>query len=211
MPHRYDFVLWDFDGTLADSLGHALRVYNRLADTHGFKPVVDPEQVRGMAAHQFLKLHGIPAWKIPSLFRRFLTEITDQLDQIPIHPGIIDCVTELAAAGVRQAIVSSNVETNIRTWLSYHNIEGHFESVVGYKRLFGKEKPIRRQVQAAGFDSQQVIYVGDEVRDIEAGRKAGIDVAAVTWGLNSSSLLQRSGPTLLVAEPRELLRACLSE
>ncbi len=211
MPHRYEFVLWDFDGTLADSLGHALCVYNQLADTHGFKPVDDQEQVRGMTSHQFLKQHGIPARKIPMLFRVFLTEIRDKLDQIPVHRGIIDCVTELAAAGVRQAIVSSNDETNIRTWLSHHDIEGHFESVVGYTRLFGKENPIRRQVNAVKIPPQQVIYVGDEVRDIEAGRKAGIEVAAVTWGLNSGSLLQRYRPTLLVEEPKELLRACLTK
>ena len=211
MSHRYEFVLWDFDGTLADSLGHALRVYNQLADRHGFKPVEDPEQVRGMTAQQFLNKHGIPAWKMPMLFRVFLAEIRDNLDQIPAYQGIIDSVTELAAAGVRQAIVSSNDETNIRTWLAHHNIAEHFESVVGYTRLFGKEKPIRRQVKAVDVAPQRVIYVGDEVRDIEAGRRAGVEVAAVTWGLNSGSLLQSCGPTLLVQKPSELLRACLTK
>ena len=83
--------------------------------------------------------------------------------------------------------------------------------MVGYTRLFGKEVPIRRQVNAVDVPPQQVIYVGDEVRDIEAGRKAGIEVAAVTWGLNSRSLLQRYRPTLLVEEPKELLRACLTK
>ena len=83
--------------------------------------------------------------------------------------------------------------------------------MVGYTRLFGKEKPIRKQVNAVDIPPQRMIYVGDEVRDIEAGRKAGIEVAAVTWGLNSSSLLQRYRPTLLVDEPSELLRACLAK
>ena len=53
-----------------------------------------------------------------------------------------------------------------------------------------------------------VLYVGDEVRDIEAAKKAGIRIAAVTWGYNSKKALEAYKPDYLVTKPEELLQIC---
>jgi phosphoglycolate phosphatase len=72
---------------------------------------------------------------------------------------------------------------------------------VGYPRLFGKGKALRRIVRAERLDSSEVLYVGDEVRDIEAARKARVASAAVTWGLNTEAILRAGGPDLVAADP----------
>ncbi|MEM9367791.1 MAG: HAD-IA family hydrolase [Planctomycetota bacterium] len=209
MRVRYDYVLWDFDGTLADSLGHALHVFNELSPQHGFKPIEDHERVREMTSRQFLSEHRVPMWKVPMLFAAFLAAFRKDLDQIGINAGVLACVQGLSAAGIRQAIVSSNEESNILAWLTHHRLDAYFESVTGYSRLFGKEKPLRKQVEASNLPPERLLYVGDEVRDIEAARAAGIDVAAVSWGMNSAALLARHAPTLLVAKPSRLVRHCV--
>ena len=54
---RYKLILWDFDGTLADTFGCSLRIYNDLADQHGFRRIDDPEAVRSMSTVAFLRQH----------------------------------------------------------------------------------------------------------------------------------------------------------
>ena len=49
------------------------------------------------------------------------------------------------------------------------------------------------------------IYIGDETRDIEAARKAGVKVAAVSWGLNSREALEKYQPDWLLENPKNLL------
>jgi phosphoglycolate phosphatase len=56
-----------------------------------------------------------------------------------------------------------------------------------------------------GLDRNHVLYIGDETRDIEAAHKAGVRVAAVTWGYNNAEMLKRFSPDYLVSRPHELL------
>jgi phosphoglycolate phosphatase-like HAD superfamily hydrolase len=50
------------------------------------------------------------------------------------------------------------------------------------------------------------VYVGDESRDLDAARKAGVSVAAVSWGFHAPELLASMNPTYMLEHPRELLR-----
>ena len=56
-----------------------------------------------------------------------------------------------------------------------------------------------------GAGSSDVLYVGDETRDIEAAREAGLAMTAVTWGYNSEQALSALGPQHIVRSPGELL------
>jgi phosphoglycolate phosphatase len=135
--------------------------------------------------------------------------------------GVAELLAAVSATGVRQGILSSNSEHNIRRTLRAHGAEGHFAFVVGYPRLFGKGKALRRVVRAEGggsfwrklrelpragrLDGGEVLYVGDEVRDIDAARKAGVRVAAVTWGFHTAEFLRSGKPDFVVNDARELL------
>ena len=63
--------------------------------------------------------------------------------------------------------------------------------------LFGKAAKFRRVVQRAGVKPSQAIAIGDEVRDIEAARAAGIACGAVTWGYAAPEALRALGPDLV--------------
>jgi phosphoglycolate phosphatase len=74
---------------------------------------------------------------------------------------------------VRLGVLSSNREDNIRRCLRANGTEGHFAFAVGYPRLFGKAKALRRILRAERVGGPDVLYVGDEVRDVEAAERAG--------------------------------------
>jgi len=57
------------------------------------------------------------------------------------------------------------------------------------------------------LDKNNVIYVGDETRDIRSARKSQIPIVAVTWGFNATEILSQHQPDYLVDHPSELLGA----
>jgi phosphoglycolate phosphatase len=122
-----------------------------------------------------------------------------------LFPGVSGVLERLARAGTRMAVLSSNAEGNIRACLKANGVEGRFEAVVGYRRLFGKGRGIRRFLREWRLVGPEVVYVGDEVRDIQAARKAGVAVASVTWGFNSRGLLAQHAPDYVADSPDQLL------
>jgi phosphoglycolate phosphatase len=203
MPPR--LIVWDFDGTLADSLPAAVATFNRLAAELGYRPIEDVVAARELTTRQFLKQHGIPFWRLPRLVRRFRDEAAAGADRVKLYAGLAEVIAELAGRGVRLGVLSSNREDNIRRALVANGVEGHFAFVVGYPRLFGKAKALRRILKSERIDRSDVLYVGDEVRDVEAAQRAGVSAAAVTWGFHSEPLLRSSRPDHLLTDPRQLL------
>ena len=202
---RYALVLWDFDGTLADTLPGLLRIFNELAPELGFAPITDVQAIRDTTPTQFFKAHGIPLWKLLALRHAIVARQKSHMASIRLYPGVPDVLERLGGSGCRMGIVSSNAEDNIRTCLRANGVEPSFEFIVGHSRLLGKQRALRRVLRQTALRSRDVLYVGDEVRDIAAAQDVGMDVAAVTWGMNSRSLLAQHSPTQLIDGPEQLL------
>ncbi len=204
-PH----VVWDFDGTLADTRADAVRAFNALAPRFGFRPVTDPVAARAMTTREFLRHHGLSLWRLPRVVRAFQDAVADGAEAVRLFPGIPGVLAELRSRGVRLGILSSNREGTIRRALRANGCEDHFAFVVGYPKLFGKAKALRRILRADRLDRAGVLYVGDEVRDVDAATKAGVAVAAVTWGFQAADVLRAAGPAFVLDDPRELVGVVL--
>ena len=209
MPFK--LVVFDFDGTLADSLGGMVRIFNQLAAELGHRPVEDVAAARAMTTRQFLKHHGISFWRLPRLVRRYRVLAAEDADTTKMFAGLPEALAALQANGPRLGVLSSNSEENIRRSLRANGVEELFGFVVGYPKLFGKGRALKRILRAERVARPDVLYVGDEVRDVEAARKAGVTSAAVTWGMHAESLLRANRPDHVVAEPRELTGFCIGE
>jgi phosphoglycolate phosphatase len=203
MPFK--LVVWDFDGTLADSLATAVGIFNRLAPELGFRPLEDVSTARGLSTRQFLRQQGISLWRLPRLVRKYHAAAADEADKLKLATGLADVLARVAGSGVRLGVLSSNREDNIRRCLRANGAEGHFAFVVGYPRLFGKAKALKRILRAERLTRTDVLYVGDELRDVEAAKKAGVRVAAVTWGFHTEALLRTGEPDYVVRDARELV------
>jgi phosphoglycolate phosphatase len=201
---RFKLVVWDFDGTLADSLSMTLGIFNRLAAELRYRPVEDTELARSMTTRQFLRYHGISIWRLPRLVRRFHAVAGENAETLKLHPGLTTALAGLFEKGIRLGILSSNKEDNIRRSLRANEAEKFFAFVRGYPRLFGKGKALRRILRSERMQCTEVLYVGDEVRDIEAARKAGVASAVVTWGFHAEFLLRGGRPDHVVTDPVQL-------
>jgi phosphoglycolate phosphatase len=202
MPYRY--IIFDFDGTLADSLASAVAIFNRLAPRFRLTPVADLETARATPTKQLLRQMGVRFWALPRLVRAFQAEAAGEAEGYLLFPGLPAALAALAGRGHVLGVLSSNREDTIRRCLRANGVEQHFAFVVGYPKLFGKAKALRRILKAERADRGEVLYVGDELRDVEAAVRAKVAVAAVTWGFHAEALLAAARPTHLIRTPAEL-------
>jgi len=101
-------------------------------------------------------------------------------------------------------ILSSNSSNNVTEFLNNHDLN-FFDFISASSRIWGKNINLKKLLLSHGFNMDEVVYVGDEVRDIIAAKKVGIRVAAVTWGYNSKKALRSQKPDYLISSPEELL------
>jgi phosphoglycolate phosphatase len=202
----YQLILWDFDGTLADTLASLVELYNELAAKYGFRPVTNPELVRGLTPLAFLREYRIPLRRVPTLARQMRAAQREHMPSTRLFADLVPVLEAIHAAGPPMGILSSNASENIWACLRANRTEGLFEFVIGYSRLLGKAQAIRHLLRARKLHPSELVYVGDEVRDLEAARQAGVVFAAVTWGLNTHTLLATQDPDYLFEQPNALLR-----
>ena len=108
-------IMFDFDGTLADSFGCFLDVADAVADRYGFARLdrSDMQAVRALGARQIIQRQGVPLWKVPMIARHARTLMARDIDRVPLFAGIGTALAELAAGGARLAIVTSNSRDNV--------------------------------------------------------------------------------------------------
>lgn len=202
---NYRLVVFDFDGTLADSMLATIDIFQTIGPGLGLKPFDDLNAARNMPTRKVLKAVGVTFWKLPKVIRAFQAAAALHAPHLKLHPGVADALTALHARGTRLGILSSNQEVNIRKCLAANGVEHLFAFVVGHPQLFGKARAIRRIRRREKVDRADFVYVGDESRDLDAAKKAGVSVAAVAWGFHSPELLAGMNPTVMLQQPADLV------
>ena len=199
-----ELVIFDFDGTLADSIAWTMSVFNRIASKHRFRQTTEAEleSLRGKTNREILEYLGVSNWRLPLIARHVRRLNAESLHEIRLFDGIGDMLAELAASGISVAILSSNAEANVRKVLGPS--QAFVSEFVCGVSLFGKAGKLRKLARRHGRDPHRVLTVGDEVRDIEAARVAGLSCAAVGWGYATPDLLKASSPTLFFGTVSEM-------
>ena len=202
---RPELLLFDFDGTVADTFQCGLEILNSMAPEFGYRRLeeADLPRARDMRTRELMKFLGIPATRMPRISKRGREELSKRMDQIRPLSGMSDIVRDLHAGGFRLGILTSNSEKNVAEFLRRFDLE-LFDFIRTSSKLAGKARVIRRILKEKKLKPKQVLLVGDEVRDIEAAQETGIHVAAVTWGYNSRKSLCSLSPDHLLESPSEL-------
>lgn len=190
-------VIFDLDGTLADSFPWFLTVVNGVARDYSFRPIQDEdiEPLRRATSRDILRHLEVPLWKLPGIARHMRALKREQIHAIPLFPGVPAMLQSLRDAGLTLALVSSDSEDNARRQLGAH--AACFSSFACGASLFGKAAKFKTIMRRTGVAAAQAIAIGDEVRDIEAARSAGIACGAVTWGYAATDALAAMKPDLL--------------
>jgi phosphoglycolate phosphatase len=140
-----EFVIFDFDGTLADSLPWLLAVFDQMAECYGFKKLDRSEidAVRHCNTHQVMSHYGIAAWKLPFILWHLRLLMRQDSHSIKPVPGIEAALRSLAGRGIVLGILSSNTRENIRRVLG-RETAALFRYWECGSSLFGKTARLRK-------------------------------------------------------------------
>ncbi|NET71816.1 MAG: HAD-IA family hydrolase [Sphaerospermopsis sp. SIO1G2] len=200
-------IIFDFDGTIADTVDALVTIANRLALEFGYIQISADELklLRNLTAREIIKYSGISLFKIPFLVKKVKGELKNKIKDLEPISGIAATITELERQGYRLGIITSNSQENVIEFLKCHGLDYLFEFIHSGVTIFGKTTIINNVLRQRQIKPQTVIYVGDETRDVDAAKRANIQVVAVTWGFNSAEALAREKPDFLIHHPSELL------
>jgi phosphoglycolate phosphatase len=206
----YSLIIFDLDGTLADSFPWFRRHVNDVADRFKFRRVTedDIETLRLRGSREILAHLEVPRWKLPWIARHMRRLKAEQIAEIALFEGAETMLRSLAASGLRLALVSSDSEANARQQLGETAaLFSHFDCAAS---IFGKPAKFRRILRRTGIGAARTISIGDEVRDIEAARAAGIACGAVTWGFAAQQALEVLQPNLVFERMDDIARSLIA-
>ena len=197
--------MFDFDGTIADSLPVLAECLNNHITRYGLKTIANVDSVRDKEAHAIMKELGLSLFKFSFLVQRVRKEVRLKIHTLKPFPHMVEVLTELHQKGIPLGIITSNSVDNVKFFLRTHDID-FFTHVYGGSSIFGKKKVLKCFLRTHAVNASEVVYVGDEARDIDAARYNHVQSAAVTWGFNSERMLRERNPDYVISDPRALLK-----
>jgi len=198
-------IIFDFDGTLADSFDY---VADFLAREAGIKHLSDEQrhELRGLSVSGMCRSLGFRWYDSPRLFFKGQSRMRHAIRHLESFDHLPQLIHKLHNEGHELFILSTNSLRNIKHFLRHKKIYKEFLEIYGGVGMFGKGPALRQLLRDQEIDHKQALYICDEVRDIEAAKAAEIRSVAVSWGFASRDGLEAAKPTKLVDHPDELLR-----
>lgn len=198
-------LIFDFDGTLADTRETIFNILNNLAPIFHFRKVDKREalKLRHKESQEIVKVFGISRIKLPWISKRAKADLSGQLSQVKPVYNIKPVVLRLKRMKFGIGILTSNSRENVLAFLKRNDLDV-FDFIYSGSSIFGKAIVLKRLLKNRRLKS--VVYIGDETRDIEAAKKASIPIIAVSWGVNSAQILKKHKPDFLVRHPKQLIK-----
>lgn len=200
-------VIFDFDGTMADSLSVIVTIFEELTGKGELLTPKEMAELRHLPVPVVARRLQVPMWRVPFLLWRGRRTMQRRIDEVVMYEGLDEAMRQLHDAGYQLLVASSNSERNIRAFLRNNGIEQYVTHVYGGIGLFSKSGALRKIMAHNRTTADKCIYVGDETRDIEACQAVGLKCIAVKWGFADPKFLAKHRPAALVATPAELAQA----
>ncbi len=196
-------ILFDFDGTIADSFPLFVDVVRRRLGSRAVSAHAI-EDLRRVPLLQAARMLGANLWNSVGLLWSVRRAMYPRMREVPVFPGIPGAIKELHAAGHKLFIISSNREASIRLFLAEHQLEPYFTGVY-HCGIFGKGAAIRKLMAREHLSARHGYYIGNEPGDIEDTQSVGVRAIAVTWSGHDRAALSHALPLDMLDKPSQLI------
>lgn len=212
MSNKPQAVIFDFDGTIADSVPIIRVIYTELAVKNKWKVMTDQDYdiLRRGSLRDARRWSGIRFWQLPMVIRSARKLMKVEAEKVTLFPGVFQLLKELRSQEIDLYVLSRNSSDTIEKVLERYSLQNDLR-ILARRRSFGsKGAVIKWLLNQKTYDRNKVWMVGDEVRDILAANSAGTKSVAVSWGIQDISILKKHQPTHSVVNVEELRQILLA-
>ncbi len=201
---KINTLIFDFDGTLADTEQVNFSIMNELAQQYHFNKITldDMQHLKTLSAKEVLQYFKIPWYKVPYILYQGKKRLGQQITAVQTFSYLPQLLVALKTH-YKLGIVTTNTQSNISKFLSENQLDV-FDFVSCNAKLLGKERALHNVIKKQKLDVNNTLYIGDEIRDIIAAHHCQLAIIAVSWGYNSASALEQQHPNYLVHSVDEL-------
>ncbi len=200
-------VIFDFDGTLCDSITCLIHSLKKNAAKYGIKEsvIISLEEMRDYQARDLFKTLQIPFYKIPFLLRDFRLQWDLERHCITQKVKMKTLLEYLQENNYAVGVVTSNSVANVQYFLGKEKLAPYFDFIGSSPSIFGKQHALKTALKLVKKRPEYIVYIGDEARDVDAARVIGAECVSVTWGMNSEKALYEAGPDIVCSTPEEII------
>lgn len=188
-------LVFDFDGTICDGTNTVVEILNIKLKEIGY-PTTSKAELRSQGLKGILASRKVSMIKLKGTLFSGKKMFNERIPILKSFSGLSKVLHKLAKKNTLK-IVTSNAKYNVEAFLTKNKLDHLFSDIIGDSEIFGKEEAIKK--------AKADYYIGDETRDIEAARKAGVKAVSVTWGFESKSSLAKAHSDFLFSKPNQLL------
>lgn len=204
-------ILYDFDGTLADTTALVMECYRLTMEQHlGEVPPVE-DWLRGFGTPLEVQMNRFArsAAQCDEMIATYRFHQEDRAEEfVRPFPGVLETLDALRERGMPLAIVTSRHRESTLRGIDLCGLTERFREIVTPEDVMSPKphpEPVQVALSRLGVAPEHAIFVGDSPHDIASGRAAGTETAAALWGPFERTVLEAEGPTHLLDRPREVL------
>lgn len=215
--HEYKAVIFDLDGTLANTLSSIAYFANNSLSLNGL-PEIEPDKYRflvGRGAKNLVKamLDTVAAPNSDALLERVYSMYSKSYDDnfgylTEEYDGISEMLAALTSLNLKLGVLS-NKPHNTTVKLVEKLFPNTFDLCLGHREGY-ERKPnpsvLIDMIKQLGISSEQCVFVGDTSTDMRTGKSANAFTVGVEWGFRDRSELEEFGADLIISSPNELVK-----
>lgn len=212
MKNRFDLIIFDWDGTLVDSIDWIVHCIRQAAERYGCQ-VPEPQAVKDIIG---LSIENAMEQLFPNVdadIRRQVaahygqTFFSKQISRDDLFPGVYDMLRQFRRDGYRLAVATGKKSSGLARAIEATGVADLFCTTRCSDQTASKPNPlmIDEIVAELGVDKQRTLMVGDSVHDLRMALNAGVAAVGVSCGAHSATTLRQYNPLLCLNYPTDLL------
>jgi len=200
-------LIFDFDGTIANSMPAIIEMINSLANEFRYKKLRKEDmQQKGRSLNSILAHDlGVSKFRLPFFLLKLRRKMKEAIVNVRPVPNMKEVTISLYKKNYSLYILTYNRVDNVQRFLENNEMEVFDKIYSSSPYLLGKARTIKKLLKEQKITPEEVLYIGDDINDIKAAKKAGVKIVAATWGANSKRGLENHFPEFIIDAPRELL------
>lgn len=206
----FDFFVFDWDGTVLDTISSIICSYQYACKEMGF-PVPDDDVVRstiGLSTEKCLRIccPDCPPERFSEYFGFYTSHYLPREANLQLIDGMETLLRDMHTAGLRLGIATGKSNKGMKRVLTKYGLEGLFESVQTADDNFSKPNPsmLYSISDDSGVECSKMLVIGDSCLDLQMAQNAGASSVAMTYGATKKEDLQKMNPLSLCGSAEEL-------